>query len=117
MTRSRTVLVVILKDPRSLILDEATSALDPESEALVNANLTRIGRGRTMMIVSHRLASLVECDLILVMDKARVIDVAPHAVLLERCAIYRALWTQQNRHMDPVGARAALLAPVSAQGD
>ncbi len=107
----------LIVDPRILILDEATSALDPESEALVNANLTRIGRGRTMVIVSHRLASLVECDQILVMDKGKVMDVAPHTVLLERCPIYRALWTQQNRHMDPVGARAALLAPVSAQGD
>ena len=94
----------LIVDPRILILDEATSALDPESEALVNANLTRIGRGRTMVIVSHRLASLVECDQILVMDRGKVIDVAPHTVLLERCAIYRALWTQQNRHMDPVGA-------------
>ena len=107
----------LIVDPRILILDEATSALDPESEALVNANLTRIGRGRTMVIVSHRLASLVECDQILVMDKGKVVDVAPHETLLERCSIYRALWTQQNRHMDPVGARAALLAPVSAQGD
>ncbi len=107
----------LIIDPRIVILDEATSALDPESEALVNANLTRIGRGRTMVIVSHRLASLVECDLILVMDKGRVMDIAPHATLLERCAIYRALWTQQNRHMDPVAARAALLAPVSAQGN
>jgi ATP-binding cassette subfamily B protein len=103
-------------DPKIMILDEATSALDPESEALVNANLTRIGRGRTMVIVSHRLASLVDCDQILVMDKGKVVDVAPHTVLLERCSIYRALWTQQNRHMDPTGARAALLATV-AQGD
>jgi ATP-binding cassette subfamily B protein len=69
-----------------------------------------------MMIVSHRLASLVECDLILVMDKGKVMDIAPHNTLLERCAIYRSLWLQQNRHMDPAGARAALLA-VSAQGN
>ncbi len=107
----------LIADPKIMILDEATSALDPESEALVNANLTRIGRGRTMVIVSHRLSSLVECDLIMVMDKGAVVDVAPHSVLLERCAIYRSLWLQQNRHMDPVGARAALMAPVSVQGD
>ena len=107
----------LITDPRILILDEATSALDPESEALVNANLTRIGRGRTMVIVSHRLASLVECDQILVMDRGKVVDIAPHTVLLERCAIYRALWLQQNRHMDPAGARAALLTSISAQGD
>ena len=48
----------LINDPRILILDEATSALDPESEALVNANLLRIARGRTMVIVSHRLSSL-----------------------------------------------------------
>ena len=107
----------LITDPRILILDEATSALDPESEALVNANLTRIGRGRTMVIVSHRLASLVDCDQILVMDRGKVIDVAPHTVLVERCAIYRALWLQQNRHMDPAGARAALLAPIASQAD
>ena len=41
----------------------------------------------------------------------------PHTVLLERCAIYRALWLQQNRHMDPAGAKAALLTTMSAQGD
>ncbi|MEJ1978401.1 MAG: ATP-binding cassette domain-containing protein [Acetobacteraceae bacterium] len=99
----------LIADPRLMILDEATSALDPESEALVNANLTRIGRGRTMVIVSHRLSSLVDCDLILVMDKGTVVDLAPHAVLLERCAIYRGLWLQQNRHLDPSGARAAWL--------
>jgi len=103
----------LIADPRLMILDEATSALDPESEALVNANITRIAKGRTMVIVSHRLSSLVECDKILVMDKGRVMDIAPHKVLLERCAIYRALWLQQNRHLDPIGARAALLAPVS----
>ena len=107
----------LISDPRLLVLDEATSALDPESEALVNANLKRIARGRTMVIVSHRLSSLVDCDQILVMDKGQVIDVAPHAILVERCAIYRSLWLQQNRHLDPHGARAAGPAAVLAQGD
>ena len=58
----------VISDPRIMILDEATSALDPESEALVNANLQRIGKGRTMVIVSHRLSSLVDCHQIAVMD-------------------------------------------------
>ena len=102
----------LITNPRIMILDEATSALDPESEALVNANLTRIGKGRTMVIVSHRLSSLVNCDLIMVLDRGAVIDVAPHEVLLDRCAIYRTLWNQQNRHIDPVRAAAAL-----AQGE
>ncbi|MFT9016072.1 MAG: peptidase domain-containing ABC transporter [Acetobacter sp.] len=112
----------IITDPRLMILDEATSALDPESEALVNANLERIGRGRTMVIVSHRLSSLVNCDQICVMDQGRVVDIAPHAVLLQRCAIYRALWMQQNRHVQdqpwdgpPGGPSGGPLAPVGIQ--
>jgi len=107
----------VIADPRLMILDEATSALDPESEALVNANLTRLGKGRTMVIVSHRLSSLIDCNLILVMDKGTVVDVAPHRVLLERCAIYKMLWSQQNRHLDGAMGRQAPIVPVLAQGD
>jgi subfamily B ATP-binding cassette protein HlyB/CyaB len=107
----------LICDPRILILDEATSALDPESEALVNANLLRIARGRTMVIVSHRLSSLTECDLILVLEKGKAVDIAPHRVLLERCAIYRQLWAQQNRHLNTEGPRHAALAPTLVQGD
>lgn len=90
----------LISDPRILILDEATSALDPESEALLNGNLLRIARGRTMVIVSHRLSSLVDCDQILVLERGRAVDIAPHRVLLERCAIYRQLWMQQSRHFE-----------------
>ena len=82
----------LITDPRILILDEATSALDPESEALLNANLLRIARGRTMVIVSHRLSSLIDCDQILVLESGKAVDIAPHRLLLERCAIYRQLW-------------------------
>ncbi|RAZ91110.1 peptidase domain-containing ABC transporter [Mesorhizobium hawassense] len=101
----------LIHDPTILILDEATSALDPESEAVVNANLMRIASGRTMIIVSHRLASLTECDQILVMDQGKVLDVAPHATLLERCSVYRQLWSQQNRHLDGRGARPTVVPP------
>ncbi|WP_428393180.1 peptidase domain-containing ABC transporter [Lichenicoccus sp.] len=106
----------VITDPKLMILDEATSALDPESEALVNANLKRISKGRTMVIVSHRLSSLVDCDQILVMERGRVEDIAPHHVLLERCAIYRQLWLQQTRHMNPQNAHAGP-APLLAEGD
>ena len=97
----------VVSDPRVLILDEATSALDPESEALVNANLLRIAKGRTMVIVSHRLSSLIDCDMIMVMDRGRTVDLGPHSELVERCAIYRHLWLQQNRHLDPQGRQHA----------
>ena len=89
----------LVHDPRILILDEATSALDPESEALVNANLAHMAKGRTMVIVSHRLSSLTECDAILVLDQGRVLDIGPHADLLTRCGTYQQLWHQQNRHL------------------
>ena len=107
----------LITDPRILILDEATSALDPESEALVNANLLRIARGRTMMIVSHRLSSLVNCDQILVLERGKIMDIGPHSALLERCAIYRTLWNQQNRHMQNEGSGHAAPAPTLLQGD
>ena len=85
--------------PKVLIFDEATSALDPESESLVNRNLHAIAKGRTLIIVSHRLSSLVKSDTILVLDQGRVVDMAPHKVLLDRCAIYRHLWQQQTEHL------------------
>lgn len=107
----------LIHDPRLLILDEATSALDPESEALVNANLARIAKGRTMFIVSHRLSSLTDCDQILVLDKGAMVDMAPHRELVERCAIYRTLWLQQNRHLEGQGPRPGSPTPVLAQGD
>jgi len=107
----------LITDPRILILDEATSALDPESEALVNANLLRIARGRTMFIVSHRLSSLVDCDQIMVLEQGKLMDIGPHSVLLERCAIYRTLWNQQNRHLNREGSGHAAFAPTLLQGN
>src|SRR6202008_3028383 len=106
----------LITDPRIMILDEATSALDPDSEAVVTANLSRIASGRTMVIVSHRLVSLTECDQTLVLEKGKMMDIAPHAVLLERCAMYRQLWAQQHRHMDGRGPRGAV-TPRLVHGD
>src|SRR4029077_18067739 len=89
----------LIGDPRILILDEATSALDAESEAIVNANFLRIAKGRTLVIISHRLSVLVPADMVLVLERARVYDCGRHEELLERCDIYRGLWYQQNRHL------------------
>lgn len=89
----------LMTAPRILVFDEATSALDPESEAVVNRNLAAIAKGRTVIIVSHRLSSLVKADKIVVLEQGRVVDVAPHAALLESCDIYRHLWQQQTEHL------------------
>lgn len=89
----------LLIHPRLLIFDEATSALDPESEAIIQANLNEIARGRTLIIVSHRLPSLVTADATLVLEQGKVIDFAPHPVLLGRCEPYQRLWQQQTRYL------------------
>jgi ATP-binding cassette subfamily B protein len=89
----------LITAPRMLVFDEATSALDPESEAVVNRNLAAIAQGRTVIIVSHRLSSLVRADAIMVLDEGRVLDIAPHQVLLGRCETYSSLWRQQTEHL------------------
>ena len=85
----------MLKDPRILIFDEATSALDPESEAIIQRNLKVIAKGRTVIIVSHRLSTLVDCDQIVVLEQGRVDSVGTHQQLLDVCQVYQDLWYQQ----------------------
>ena len=105
----------LISNPRILIFDEATSSLDPESEAVVTSNLLRIASGRTTIIVSHRLSSLIDCDNILVLEQGKVSDIGPHKDLVERCAIYRHLWAQQNRHLYAQEPRPAI-APLLGSG-
>lgn len=89
----------VLTQPRILILDEAASALDPESEAIFLGNLGALVKGRTVIIVSHRLSTLVAADAIVVMNRGVIVDAGPHAELLKRCKIYIQLWEQQTRHL------------------
>jgi ATP-binding cassette subfamily B protein len=90
----------LLIDPAVLVLDEATSALDAESEAIINANLMRIARDRTIICISHRLSMLVPADAIMVLERGKVYDIGRHEELLHRCDIYKHLWQQQNRHTE-----------------
>ena len=89
----------LILDPKILILDEATSALDPDSEAIVNENIRRIASGRTVIVISHRLSSLVNSDAIRVLERGKIEAVGRHEELLESCDIYSGLWRQQNRHV------------------
>jgi ATP-binding cassette, subfamily B, bacterial HlyB/CyaB len=89
----------LLPQPRILVLDEAASSLDPESEAIFLDNLSRIAKGRTVIIVSHRMSTLVGADAIMVMQRGRIVDAGKHAELLPRCEIYARLWQQQTRHL------------------
>ncbi|WEF32254.1 peptidase domain-containing ABC transporter [Pseudoduganella chitinolytica] len=89
----------LLAKPRILILDEAASALDPESEAIFIRNLSKIAVGRTVIMISHRLSTLVNADSILVMQRGRLVDAGRHEELLTRSDTYQHLWNQQTSHL------------------
>jgi ATP-binding cassette subfamily B protein len=86
---------VILKDPRVLILDEATSHLDSESEALIQQALEWVMQERTSLVIAHRLSTIMSADLILVMDKGRLVEQGLHAELLAQDGVYSRLCRTQ----------------------
>ncbi|HEY9088093.1 MAG TPA: ABC transporter ATP-binding protein [Anaerolineaceae bacterium] len=86
---------VILKDPRILVLDEATSHLDSESEALIQDALKRVMAGRTSIVIAHRLSTILAADLILVMDRGRIIERGTHRSLLAEDGLYASLYHTQ----------------------
>ncbi|MDD3598485.1 MAG: type I secretion system permease/ATPase, partial [Sulfuricurvum sp.] len=79
-----------------LIFDEATSALDYESERIIQDNLSTIKTGRTMFIVAHRLTTVKDCDIILVMDKGHIVERGSHEELMRLQGYYHKLYTQQG---------------------
>ena len=85
----------LLTNPPILIFDEATSSLDPESESIIQNNLKAISKGRTVLIISHRLSMVHGADMILVMDKGEKIALAPHSVLVKQAGVYKEFWEQQ----------------------
>jgi ATP-binding cassette subfamily B protein len=85
----------LLKDPRILIFDEATSALDPESEAIIQKNLRIIAKGRTVILVSHRLSTLITCNAIMVLERGQIEAMGTHQQLLKTSKVYQDLWYQQ----------------------
>ncbi len=85
----------LLKNPRILILDEATSALDTESERWVQAALERLMTGRTSFVIAHRLSTIQQADLILVMERGRIVESGNHETLRARGGIYRRLYEMQ----------------------
>jgi ATP-binding cassette subfamily B protein len=86
---------VILKDPRILVLDEATSHLDSESESLIQDALKRVMAGRTNVVIAHRLSTILAADLILVMDRGRIVERGTHESLLALGGLYAQLYETQ----------------------
>ncbi len=85
----------ILRDAPILLLDEPTSALDAESEALIRDALDRLARGRTTLVIAHRLATVLDSDLIVVMDRGRIVERGTHAELLGKKGLYADLYQLQ----------------------
>ena len=86
---------VILKDPRILVLDEATSSLDSESEALIQDALGKVLAQRTSIVIAHRLSTILAADLILVLDRGRIVESGTHASLLAQGGLYAHLYQTQ----------------------
>lgn len=94
---------VFLRDPGILILDEATSALDLESEHMIQESLNRLTRGRTTLIVAHRLSTITHADKIIVMREGQIVEQGKHEELLEQKGVYYGLWSVQDLGIDRGG--------------
>lgn len=90
-----TIARAIMKNPPLLILDEATSALDTESERVVQKALENLMKGRTSIVIAHRLSTVLTADVIVVMEQGKIIAQGTHRQLLDSCALYQRLYQMQ----------------------
>ena len=97
----------LFTNPRILIFDEATSALDYESEAIIQQNMTHICKGRTVLIIAHRLSAVRHAHRIIVMDKGKIVEAGPHDALIQKPqGLYAHLWRMQDGKQPTEGVSA-----------
>lgn len=95
---------VVLKNPAILILDEATSSLDSATEAEVQAALETASRGRTTLVVAHRLSTIADADQIVVLEAGRIVERGTHAALIAKDGLYANLWKHQAEEPAAIAA-------------
>jgi len=88
---------LILKNPKVLILDEATSSLDTHSERLIQSSLDSLISGRTSLVIAHRLSTILKADMIITLDKGRIVERGNHQQLLDKGGLYAKLYNEQFR--------------------
>lgn len=104
----------ILKGPPILVLDEATSALDSFTEKEIQDALDRVSKGRTTLVIAHRLSTVIGADEIIVLDKGLIVERGSHYDLLEKKGVYAAMW---NRQREADAARETLKRAAEAEGE
>ncbi len=107
----------LLKDPRILVLDDATSSVDTETEEQIQAALKRLMVGRTSFVVAHRIQTVMDADLILVLDRGRIVQSGTHEELMAVDGLYREIHDLQSRIEDEVQQEVACEAPACLEGE
>ena len=99
----------VLKNPKILIFDEATSALDTHTERAIQANLNDLAKGRTTLVIAHRLSTVIDADEILVLEANGIVEQGSHAELVEKGGVYAGMWRRQQEQV-----KAIMPDPVSS---
>ena len=105
----------LLRDTPILVLDEALSAVDAENEAVIQEALDRLMRGRTTLILAHRLSSVIDCDRILVLDGGHVAEQGRHEALMREGGLYAGLMAEQARERHGAAASDIIAAPARSE--
>lgn len=105
----------LLRDTPILILDEALSAVDAENEAVIQDALNRLMKGRTTLVLAHRLSSVIDCDRILVLNEGKVAEEGPHSALMKAGGLYAGLMAEQAREAEAADAAEPVVRDAAAK--